>query len=100
MSYTVTGQFRGFAIELRWDDAARRLVGDDLIGYDIAIRARRPVDLTPTGPTLERPDPSLPGHALALLSEVMDIERVTGDVPEYPEGFKPDDFAVPAGGAA
>lgn len=100
MSYAITSTVNGSPLRATWDDTARRFVGDEWLQAMVVLRARRPLELTPTGPTLERPDPTLPGHALALAGAVMDIESVTGDVPAFPEGFGPDDFAVPEGAAA
>ena len=68
-------------MRLTWNDQTRQFDGHELVWGRVEFRAKRPLMLTPTGPTIMRPNSHDPGHALALLSEVMNIERISGDLP-------------------
>lgn len=93
MTYTIAGYRLGEPVTLTWE--GQRLVGHDETWQAIVEAAREPLWLTPTGPAIESPDPSLPGHALALASLVMAVESVTGDPPDLPEGITAADVATP-----
>ncbi len=62
--------------------------------------SRSPLLLTPTGPVLERPNPHLPGHCLALLSSFIRIEEATDDFPDIPEGMRRSEWAIGEGSVA
>lgn len=90
MTYTLSGTYLGERITVTWDEQTSSLVGDETLWAAVVKRAKSPLSLTPTGPTLRNPDPSLPGHACALASELMRVQSVMGDVPIAPEGIEPD----------
>lgn len=92
MSWRVRGTWYGETVDARWSTAERRIEGDDLLWNEVKARAREPLLLTPTGPALERPNPRLPGHALALVSSIIRVESVEGSFPSIPEGMRASDF--------
>lgn len=96
--FALVGTFLGEPVRLEW--TGDRFDGNDAVWDAITERAGLPLPITPSGPTLARPNPLLPGHACCLATAVMTVERIEGNPPRYPEGFGPDDFAVPKGAAA
>jgi hypothetical protein len=90
--HQVSGTFLGRNVRVTWNDQTNRYDGDEFVWLAVVNAARDPLPLTPTGPTLERPNVHDESHALPLLASVMRVSRVVGIVP--PPAFA-DDEPVP-----
>lgn len=97
MSWEVKGLWHGEEVSARWNAAERRIEGDDLLWEEVKRRSHEPLPLTPVGPVLERPNPNLPGHALALVASIIRLESVEGRFPALPEGMRASDFGTTEG---
>lgn len=95
MAWEARGTWYGEPVAVRWNAAERRIEGEEVLWEEVRRRANEPLMLTPTGPMLERPNPRLPGHALALLSSIMRVEAVEGSFPDVPEGMRASTFRTP-----